>query len=144
MKDKYCKTQNIFKEDLFMAAANFVNGINHVGVPTTDLDATIKFYTDLGFKEIYTTMNGTQKVSFLDCSGVMIEAYTVDKSAMARGGIDHLALGCTDIEACFEEVKKLPYPIVEEITFLPFWENGVKYFLVQGPNMEIIEFIQKL
>lgn len=127
-----------------MAATDFVKGINHTGIPTTDLAATVKFYTDLGFKELYTTVNGAQKVCFLDYGGVMIEAYEVEKSAMVRGAIDHLALNCTDIEACFEEAKKLPYPIVEGITFLPFWEKGVKYFLVQGPNMEIIEFIQKL
>ena len=127
-----------------MAATNFVTGFNHVGVPTTDLAATVKFYTDLGFNEIYTTKNGDQQVSFLDFQGIQVEAYTVEESAMVRGAIDHLALSCADVEACYEEVKKLPYPIVAEITFLPFWENGVKYFLVQGPNMEIVEFIQRL
>ena len=127
-----------------MTATDFVNGINHVGVPTENLEATVKFYEDLGFKEIYSTMNGDSKVCFLEFGNIQIETYEVEKAAMVRGGIDHLALNCTDIEACFAAVKELPYPVVEGITFLPFWENGVKYFLVQGPNMEIIEFIQKL
>ena len=27
---------------------------------------------------------------------------------------------------------------------LPFWENGVKFFMIKGPNEERIEFCQKL
>ena len=32
----------------------------------------------------------------------------------------------------------------EEIQFLPFWENGVKFFTLTGPNKEKIEFSQYL
>ncbi len=28
--------------------------------------------------------------------------------------------------------------------FLPFWENGVKFFTIEGPNKEKVEFSQYL
>lgn len=127
-----------------MAAVNYAAEVAHVGIPTENMDATVKFYEDLGFKLIYSVMNGDSKVCFLEYGSIQIEAYEVEKAAGVRGGIDHIALACTDIEACFEEVKKLPYPILEGISFLPFWDNGIRYFLVQGPNSEVIEFCQRL
>ena len=32
----------------------------------------------------------------------------------------------------------------DEIHFLPFWENGVKFFTIEGPNKEKVEFSQYL
>ena len=31
-----------------------------------------------------------------------------------------------------------------EIRFLPFWERGVRFFILEGPNGEKVELIQKL
>ena len=50
-----------------------------------------------------------------------------------------------DIEATLEAVKAAGLkPMAEEIEFLPFWENGVKYFNITGPNGETVEFSQYL
>ena len=32
----------------------------------------------------------------------------------------------------------------DTIHFLPFWENGVKFFTIEGPNKEKVEFSQYL
>ena len=32
----------------------------------------------------------------------------------------------------------------EIVHFLPFWENGVKFFTIEGPNKEKVEFSQYL
>ncbi|MDD6547520.1 MAG: hypothetical protein PUF40_01165, partial [Blautia massiliensis] len=32
----------------------------------------------------------------------------------------------------------------DEVHFLPFWENGVKFFTIEGPNKEKVEFSQYL
>ena len=32
----------------------------------------------------------------------------------------------------------------DEIHFLPFWDNGVRFFTIKGPNEEKIEFSQFL
>ena len=43
-----------------MALKDYYDRINHVGVPTEDMAATVRFYTDLGFTLIYETKNGDQ------------------------------------------------------------------------------------
>ena len=34
-----------------------MNGVQHVGVPTNDIETTIKFYEALGFKIAFQTVN---------------------------------------------------------------------------------------
>ena len=111
-----------------MALKDYYNRINHVGVPTEDMAATVRFYTDLGFALIYETKNGDQQVCFLENGPVQIEAYTVEHAVNARGAIDHLALNCTDIEAAFEEAKKLPRFKQEE------WDYVQKYGYITRLN----------
>ena len=45
-----------------MALKDYYDRINHVGIPTEDMAATVRFYTDLGFTLIYETKNGDQQV----------------------------------------------------------------------------------
>ena len=107
------------------------------------MDKTIAFYTALGFKIKWETDNNG-KVVFFEYGDIIIETYEKEGHvAGVRGAIDHLALEVSDIEKAEEEVKKTGYPIVEGPAFLPFWEKGIRYICVQGPNEEIIEFLQK-
>ena len=32
----------------------------------------------------------------------------------------------------------------DEVHFLPFWKNGVRFFTIEGPNKEKVEFSQYL
>ena len=41
-------------------------------------------------------------------------------------------------------ITGLQIKILTEITFLPFWEKGVKFFIAQGPNLERLEFAQHI
>ena len=75
-------------------------------------------------------------------------AYTMEEcAAPARrpGAIDHLALDVDDIESAWEEVRMAGLaPLEDAIQFLPFWENGVRFFNLLGPNGETVEFSQRL
>ena len=119
-------------------------GLEHVGVPTADIEKTIAFYESLGFAvALRTSIPGGGKVAFLQLGNVMIETYESDDVAGKPGAIDHLALKARDIEAAFKAVKALGYEMAnDEIEFLPFWENGVRFFTFYGPNREKIEFSQ--
>lgn len=126
-----------------MAAADFVKGYDHVGIPTNDMEATIAFYEALGFHKKWETENNG-RVVFFELGDIIIETYEKGGQASGiRGAIDHVALRVSDIKKVEEEVRKIGYPIVEGPCFLPFWENGICYICVQGPNMEILEFLQK-
>lgn len=126
-----------------MALTDYVTGYQHVGIPAGDMEETKKFYEALGFQNIYETTNNGGLVRFFSFGEILIETYEKDKIAGMRGAIDHIALAVNDIEAVAQEAEKQNFNIVEGPTYLPFWENGVKYICIEGPNKEIVEFLQK-
>lgn len=116
-------------------------GIQHLGIPTTDFNATLSFYESLGFKTTWS--NG--EVAFLQLGSLVIETYLADAAAMKNGAIDHVALNVKDIEAAWRDAQAAGYETEDmEINFLPFFEKGVRFFTILGPNREKVEFNQIL
>lgn len=130
-----------------MKAAEFVTGIQHIGLPVRDLEQTEAFYAQLGFSAALRTENEAtgSKVVFLRLKDLVIEAYETPEPAGKPGAIDHIALDVTDIDAVFALVSAAGHVLLDkEVRFLPFWENGVRFFTILGPNGEKIEFCQKM
>lgn len=124
-----------------------VTGFQHMGFPTNDLAETIAFYEKLGFHVALHTYNeeAGEAVAFLQLGNLMLEIYENHQAPMQAGAWDHLAIDVKDIEAAYEEVCALGLNNQKDtIHFLPFWENGVKFFKITGPNQEVIEFSQIL
>ena len=128
-----------------MKIGELFDGVQHIGLPTNCYDETVEFYEYLGFKQIYSTLNGKNRVAFLKQGNLVVETYEFDNVALKNGAWDHVALECTDIEAAFKILKDAGYEVVTNgIEFLPFFENGVKFFTILGPNKEKVEFNQML
>ena len=128
-----------------MALKELLTGLQHIGIPTKDMDATLDFYGKLGFEVAYSTINDGNRVNFLKLGNLCIETYESEEVAMKYGSVDHIAIDVTDIEKTYEEICAMGMNnIHDDIHFLPFWDNGVKYFKIDGPNMESIEFCQFL
>jgi len=128
-----------------MAITDYISGLQHLGLPTKAYDETMKFYESLGFKLVYETTNGADRVAFLEQKGLVIETYDSQEAAGCPGAVEHVALDVKNIDQLFEEVKSADYQLVTpEIEFLDFFDNGVKYFKITGPNGEVIEFCEKL
>ncbi|MDD3337790.1 MAG: VOC family protein [Lachnospiraceae bacterium] len=123
-----------------------VTKMQHCGLPTKDIEKTIEFLGSLGFEIAYQTITEqNQKVAFLKSGDVVIETYEESATAEKPGAWDHVAFDVEDIEKTFEEVKERGYEALEgSIQFLPFWDNGVKFFTIMGPNGEKLEFSQML
>ena len=50
-----------------------------------------------------------------------------------------------DIERVYELINREGLNTTkDQINFLPFWEKGVRFFTIEGPNHEKIEFSQIL
>ena len=121
---------------------NNVTGIQHLGIPTADLNKTIEFYQGLGFE---VTWQNPGEVAFLQNGTLVIETYAVEAPAMQNGAIDHVALNVQDIEAAWSDARACGYETEDTaINFLPFFERGVKFFTIIGPNREKVEFNQYL
>lgn len=126
---------------------DFALGLQHVGLPTNDLKATIAFYESLGFETVYQVKNEAagEDVAFLRLKNLTIEAYENGRAAMQSGAIDHLAIDVDDVEAAYRLAQEQGYQIVSNgVEFLPFWQKGVKFFILLGPNQERVEFNQYL
>lgn len=143
-----------------MNIKGFTTGVQHIGIPTNDINKTIEFYHALGFTTALRTVNGAEEVAFLQLHNLMIETYQNHQAKMEYGAIDHIAIDVKNIDALFEEVKakaieaekaaseKQATPLFRmldtQVNGLPFWEKGVKFFTIEGPNKEKIEFCERL
>ena len=118
-------------------------GLQHIGMPTNDIEKTIRFYEALGFEVIFRTLCNGEDVAFLRLGDLTIEAYQNGRAVGANGAWDHVALNVTDVNEARRRADEMGLEVIEEGQ-LPFFENGVKYFTVLGPNHEKVEFNQYL
>ncbi len=122
-------------------------GMAHIGIPTKNIEETKAFYNSLGFKILLETFNeeAKEKVAFLQLKDIVLETYETMNATEKTGAVDHIAISVNNIEDVFTEIKNGGYCLLHEnIQYLPFWENGVKFFMIKGPSEEKIEFCQKL
>jgi lactoylglutathione lyase len=132
-------------------------GVQHLGIPVTDLEISVKFYTRLGFKRILAAAvevpeeNDRLTVAFMEQKGIVIELYQVTliarKELVTRGDghVDHIAFDVADADQAFKELREAGFEIIEDKpVLLDFWERGCKYFTVRGPGGEKLEFNQIL
>lgn len=127
-----------------MKLSDSVTGLQHIGIPSADLQKSVDFYEALGFTNIYQTVNGEEHVAFLELGGLVLELYGNRSIKRESGAIDHIALNSTDIDASYAACKELGLTFFDDMSSLPFWDNGIKYFSVVGPSKEIVEICQKL
>ena len=55
----------------------YITGLQHIGIPTNDLEATIAFYETFGFQVTFQTVNEAagERVAFLRMGDVTVETY---------------------------------------------------------------------
>ena len=133
-----------------------LQGLQHLGLPVTNLERSKAFYAQLGFTETLRTEIQEEQdiiqVAMIEHENFTIELYQLGQerrqeiAGRGDGHIDHVALNVLDIEQAYAEIKAAGLEILENNApvYLPFWEHGVKYFTVRGPDGEKIEFNQIL
>jgi lactoylglutathione lyase len=137
------------------ATAQNLRGWSHLGIPATDINNSKNFYRRFGFKEVMYAeilqQAGTIKASMMQKDDFTIELYqlygdALDEVAKRKDGrIDHIAFDVADIDKAFSELKNAGLLILEDAPLsLNFWDKGIKYFNIRGPNSEKLEFSQVL
>ena len=126
-----------------MAFSKLATGLQHIGVPTNDIEATVRFYTALGFEVIYRADNRGELVAFMKLGDdLIVETYQTGRAVGASGAVDHIAINVTDVDEARRIADAMHLEVIEEGA-LPFFERGVKYFTILGPNREKLEFNQR-
>ena len=125
--------------------------LDHLGLFTPDLDKTADWYCKvLGFRVIgdFIGENGT-KVRFIqNDSGICYELISPESAdpSVFCGKIDHFSYVSEDIERdyqfCMEQGYVCTTGGVQDLK--TFWEKGARYFKIQSPTGEEIEFCQVL
>lgn len=128
-----------------MTISNYFTGLQHIGMPTQDLEKTIKFYQSLGFTAAGLFHNDDSRCAFMKFGNLVIETWEGDSTGHS-GAINHFSLNTTDIDKAFEIIKAGKFELIDSNiqSIKTFWDNGIRYFNILGPNKEIIEFCQIL
>jgi catechol 2,3-dioxygenase-like lactoylglutathione lyase family enzyme len=76
---------------------------------------------------------------------LLIELIPNDSPAMQSGAVDHFCLDVKDIDTLYARVRDAGYHLLSDgIQDIAFWDKGARYFFIQGPNNEKIEFCEIL
>ncbi len=132
-----------------MTLSENITGLQHIGIPCKDLSAACAFYQNLGFKEIhareFTDESGAPGCAhFLQHGDLVLELYAAP-AAGRSGAVDHIALNVRDIDAAYADICAQGLNnTADTIHTLPLFAHGVKYFTIEGPNKERVEFNQYL
>jgi len=127
-------------------------GIQHIGIPVTNIENSKSFYLKLGFVPVmYRTFedeNGSGQCCMVKRENTLIELYQLPDIELdeirnrTKGPIDHIAFNVKDITLAYEELKNAGFNIESKPAFLDFWDNGCKFFTAIGPDGERLEFNQ--
>jgi lactoylglutathione lyase len=135
--------------------SGLISRIQHVGIPVTNSAVSEAFYTRLGFANVmqsaFTDEGETGTCIMMKNKSIILELYRLPDRKLKEirdrkdGHIDHITFDVDDIDVAFATLKYASFQINEpEPVFLPFWQNGCKYFNVSGPDGERLEFNQIL
>ncbi len=135
--------------------SGLINHLQHIGIPVTNMNKSVTFYTQLGFTKVmessFNEEGETGTCVMLQNKKLILELYQLPERKLEAirdrqdGHIDHITFNVSDIDMAFATLKNLSFQIIEEQpVFLPFWKNGCKYFNILGPDGERLEFNQIL
>ncbi len=130
-----------------MRMTDYATGFQHAAILTGDMMETLLFYTELGFDVVWcgSLPDTGAAVNFVKLGDLCLEIIETENPPHCYGSVEHLAINVTDIQGAYDLICSRGLNNLEdEIHTLPFWENGVKYFCIEGPNKEKIEFNQYL
>ena len=124
-----------------MAFTDYYSGLQHVGITASLLQESERFCEKLGFKKFGDFPVG--HVIFMQRENLVIETWTGDEIVGKPGAINHISMDTSDADAAFTAAKAEGLSLMNsEVQHLPFWNKGIKFFNIQGPDGVIVEFCE--
>lgn len=119
-------------EKIILQVSNYV-GLDHIVINTTSISKTSNDLKKHGFKKTG---------SFYINGQVRFILALIKEKEIKTGIINHIAFDEDDIHRRFIEITGNKIPVVEGINFLPFFKNGVEYFVTENFNGLRLEYNQ--
>ncbi len=124
-----------------MSFSDYYSGVQHIGIPTKNLEIAESFWTKLGFKKTGDFPVGN--VIFMQRDNLVIETWQQDEVAGKPGAINHISMDTTNADKAFVAAKAEGFKLIDtEVQHLAFWEKGIKFFNIEGPDAVIVEFCE--
>ncbi|MBS9337658.1 VOC family protein [Fructobacillus parabroussonetiae] len=124
-----------------MAFTDYYDDVQHIGIPTKDLAKAEKFWESLGFKKIGDFPSN--EVIFMNYGHLTIETWHDETATGKPGAINHISMNTSNADEAFKEAKAAGFDVIDsEVQHLPFWDKGIKFFNIMGPDAEIVEFCE--
>jgi catechol 2,3-dioxygenase-like lactoylglutathione lyase family enzyme len=125
-------------------------GFHHIGLKCADLEKSLKFYKEIGLKEVVRWGEGDGEIVMLDIGdGGRIELFANGGDEFsAKGKWVHFALNVDDVEACFEKdlaagAQPLILPKTVPLDSTPE-KITIQVAFVAGLDGEELEFFKQL
>ena len=128
-----------------MAENGKITGLAHIGVKVKDIDASIKFYTELlGFELTHKQKFGSSTLAFLGAGSCLLELIQGSNyEERTPGQVDHIAIEVKGIEALVAFLKENGVRFLsDEVSVCPDLIDGVKNIFFLGPDDERLEFFE--
>ena len=120
-----------------------ITGLRYIGIPTADIEETVLFYTEIGFDVTLMTENPNTggQVIFMKQKDLLLKAFEEENLPEGAGRAIQSAIQVTDVEDAYDFICKRGLSVLEDaVQSLPYPEEGFRYFTVEGPNGEQVEF----
>ena len=128
-----------------MRMTDFAVGLQYIGIPTADLAESLIFYTELGFDVIQSAAEteNDRTACLIRLGDLTLKLYETAECAGCAGAVDHISIAVSNIDGAYDFIcSRGLNNTQDEIHFLPGPQNGAKYFTIEGPSREKIEFSQ--
>lgn len=122
------------------------HGIAHIAVSVQDIEKSIRFYEDFGFTVQYRkNFGGSFDIACIQLDNLMLELLQNGGGSSIPSALDHFAIETKDVDGLYEEFAKRDYTFLTRgVQAMDFWENGVRFFYIAGPDGERIEFLERV
>ena len=82
----------------------YSDGLQHIGLPTAEVQKTIDFYQGLGFTLATRHDINGRDFAFMKLGNLLIEVIPNDNPTMRAGAVDHICLNVTKIEELYKKI----------------------------------------
>jgi catechol 2,3-dioxygenase-like lactoylglutathione lyase family enzyme len=116
----------------------------HIGIPCNNYGKSVAFYESIGFKPDVVLAESKGFYRAGDCVLELYQFKGTEKPVEA-GPVNHFALRSEDIEASFAEAQALGFTILSKgiESNQMYAPKSNRYFIIEGPDGERVEFAQQ-
>ena len=127
-------------------------GFEHIGMTSSDAEATIAFYCDLlGLRLVLRKSQPSGELLFLDAGGGMLEIMVPADGSLNRShdvlpteaGMRHMTFAFEDVDAMFDKLEAAGVPLVERPRDAYNREMMQRVAFVRDPDGIIVELVQR-